>query len=131
MFISCFKQDGTYAFVSFCSSCRKKMATKRCSACRCFFYCSQACQKGHWKEGHKDDCRIYREDYQHRPPAAPGHARGVRPQPRGGDPLHLGRDGADTPGVRPRGTAGEPEPEPGRAPHADVCRPCARVYHDV
>ena len=31
--------------------------TKRCSKCHCSFYCSVECQKRHWRQEHKADCR--------------------------------------------------------------------------
>jgi len=29
---------------------------KRCGACKAVVYCSQTCQKAHWKGGHKEEC---------------------------------------------------------------------------
>ena len=30
---------------------------KKCAACRSVAYCSAGCQKSHWKQGHKADCK--------------------------------------------------------------------------
>ena len=32
--------------------------TPACAYCTAQFYCSQSCQKKHWKAGHRDECRI-------------------------------------------------------------------------
>jgi len=34
-------------------------AFKHCGQCRITYYCSQKCQKNHWKNGHKNDCQEY------------------------------------------------------------------------
>lgn len=53
------EQDQMYAF---CSSplCRKlydeSLKFRYCGACRVARYCSEECQKDHWKKGHKDAC---------------------------------------------------------------------------
>jgi MYND finger/RING-type zinc-finger len=39
-----------------CDSCGKENPSKRCSKCRCTFYCSVECQKEHWSK-HKAGCR--------------------------------------------------------------------------
>ena len=31
-------------------------ADKKCSKCRCTYYCSADCQKANWRAGHKEDC---------------------------------------------------------------------------
>lgn len=33
-------------------------ALKRCSTCKKAHYCSQACQRKHWRDGHKDICGV-------------------------------------------------------------------------
>lgn len=38
-----------------CSMCAK-LTFKRCSGCREHFYCSQGCQKQHWKLSHSSEC---------------------------------------------------------------------------
>lgn len=55
------EQDQLYLF---CSSpnCRKIYSESRkgfryCGACRLARYCSEACQKEHWKAGHRDSCQ--------------------------------------------------------------------------
>jgi len=53
-----------------CSSpgCQNQDATgkdfKRCSTCRTTIYCSENCQRHHWKNGHKQDCRKVVEQQQ-------------------------------------------------------------------
>ncbi|KAJ7625980.1 hypothetical protein FB45DRAFT_1030303 [Roridomyces roridus] len=32
---------------------------RRCSGCQTAAYCSQACQRADWTEGHRDDCRLH------------------------------------------------------------------------
>jgi tetratricopeptide (TPR) repeat protein len=40
-----------------CDTCEAPNPTKRCSQCRCTFYCSVQCQKVHWTENnHKMEC---------------------------------------------------------------------------
>ena len=39
-----------------CSYCNKKGELLRCTKCKVTRYCNQACQRNHWKEGHKDTC---------------------------------------------------------------------------
>jgi MYND finger len=34
---------------------------RRCAQCSVFSYCSEACQKAHWKQGHKADCNRVKE----------------------------------------------------------------------
>ena len=41
----------------FCSACGKKSDTaKKCTACKCVWYCDKDCQNKHWKE-HKKECK--------------------------------------------------------------------------
>ena len=41
----------------FCSSCGKESDTlKKCTACKCVWYCDKDCQKNHRRE-HKEECR--------------------------------------------------------------------------
>jgi tetratricopeptide (TPR) repeat protein len=42
-----------------CDACGASNPPKRCSRCRCAFYCSVECQKKHWRESHKSDCVHY------------------------------------------------------------------------
>jgi tetratricopeptide (TPR) repeat protein len=45
-----------------CDACGKENPSKRCSRCRCTFYCSVECQQEHWtKSNHKGECRPYLE----------------------------------------------------------------------
>ena len=39
-----------------CERCHEKGADKRCGRCREAWYCGAACQKQHWKDGHKHKC---------------------------------------------------------------------------
>jgi hypothetical protein len=52
--------SGTLSGYNFCSNPKCTAPTskkpKMCAACRTVFYCSKACQKQHWKAGHKADC---------------------------------------------------------------------------
>ncbi|KAJ7626203.1 hypothetical protein FB45DRAFT_923172 [Roridomyces roridus] len=34
---------------------------RRCSACQTAAYCSQACQRVDWTDGHREDCRLHQE----------------------------------------------------------------------
>ncbi|KAF9029480.1 hypothetical protein BDZ89DRAFT_1065450 [Hymenopellis radicata] len=45
-----------------CAACGSPHDLKICAGCRQRFYCSAACQKGHWKSTHKQEC----EDLQKR-----------------------------------------------------------------
>ncbi|XP_060587778.1 uncharacterized protein LOC132743262 [Ruditapes philippinarum] len=53
------EQDQIYAFCSF-PGCRKlyeeSLKFRYCGACRLARYCSEECQKEHWKKCHKDAC---------------------------------------------------------------------------
>ena len=41
-----------------CAACSKKGDIHlKCGACAAAAYCGKACQKAHWKAGHKHDCR--------------------------------------------------------------------------
>ena len=39
-----------------CECCGKEGSVKRCGRCHETWYCSPACQKKHWKQGHKTKC---------------------------------------------------------------------------
>jgi hypothetical protein len=39
-----------------CASCGKQGVAKKCAKCKLKCYCSAACQKQHWKGGHKAEC---------------------------------------------------------------------------
>jgi MYND finger/Sel1 repeat len=39
-----------------CGKTRKETSLRRCSKCKSVGYCSKACQRKHWKMGHKRDC---------------------------------------------------------------------------
>ena len=39
-----------------CDFCGKANPSKRCSQCRCYFYCSIECQKDDWTKRHKKFC---------------------------------------------------------------------------
>ena len=49
------KKDGRD--VSLCNQCGNPQGLKRCSQCHVALYCSGACQKQHWKEGHNKECK--------------------------------------------------------------------------
>ena len=36
---------------------------KVCSNCKSVYYCSQECQRVHWKNGHKEQCKILKAEY--------------------------------------------------------------------
>ncbi|KAH3889027.1 uncharacterized protein LOC127848794 isoform X2 [Dreissena polymorpha] len=59
------EQDQVYIFCS-SPSCRKIYGEcgkfRYCGACRLARYCTEACQKEHWKKGHKDSCQRARTD---------------------------------------------------------------------
>ena len=38
-------------------NCNESNPPKRCSKCKCTYYCSVECQRSHWKQEHKADCR--------------------------------------------------------------------------
>lgn len=51
-----------------CASCKRPSSSDigddkllACSACRCVWYCSQDCQRKHWKSSHKRICKAWRE----------------------------------------------------------------------
>ena len=37
---------------------------KKCKACKLVEYCSRECQVKDWKNGHKKDCKILRQQHQ-------------------------------------------------------------------
>lgn len=44
-----------------CSCCNETKPDRellRCGGCRQQFYCSKACQKAHWKQGHREPCKL-------------------------------------------------------------------------
>lgn len=48
--------DGREYIVCDGPGCSEKGPPKRCSRCRMTFYCGVACQRTHWKTGHKTEC---------------------------------------------------------------------------
>jgi tetratricopeptide (TPR) repeat protein len=46
-----------------CDACGATNPRKRCSRCRCAFYCSVDCQTKDWRESHKSDCVPYETMY--------------------------------------------------------------------
>merc|ERR1711964_581551 len=38
-------------------SCSMETGLKACQQCKSVWYCSRACQKRHWRAGHKKDCK--------------------------------------------------------------------------
>ena len=48
-----------------CASCdaplRDAADRKRCAACKRALYCGKACQRAHWKAGHKEECARSRD----------------------------------------------------------------------
>ncbi|TFY73711.1 hypothetical protein EWM64_g10301, partial [Hericium alpestre] len=50
----------------FCDICRKqalKKAFKRCTGCGVVVYCSKECQTTGWKKGHKEECKLTKENH--------------------------------------------------------------------
>ena len=48
--------------VKFCSACGKKSNTlKKCTACKCVWYCDRDCQSDHRKE-HKTECKLIKKE---------------------------------------------------------------------
>ena len=45
---------------SICAKCKKE-ASKRCSECKKYFYCSKNCQKKDLKSNHKNECKVHYE----------------------------------------------------------------------
>ena len=39
-----------------CAYCETSGAKLTCGKCKAAHYCSQACQRQHWKNGHKEKC---------------------------------------------------------------------------
>ena len=55
-------KNGTTPTKLFCSACGKKSdALKKCTACKCVWYCDKKCQNKHWKE-HKKECRPIKKE---------------------------------------------------------------------
>jgi len=49
-----------------CSKCGKESDTlKKCTACKCVWYCDKDCQNRHWKE-HKKECKVIKKELQKR-----------------------------------------------------------------
>lgn len=44
----------------YCTNCKKKSQTElsHCARCHKVYYCSPACQREHWKKGHKKECKM-------------------------------------------------------------------------
>ena len=42
-----------------CSYCQAPGAVLKCDACRQRRYCKRDCQKKHWKNGHREECRLH------------------------------------------------------------------------
>ncbi|KAG6555189.1 hypothetical protein Mapa_003228 [Marchantia paleacea] len=42
---------------NFCANCKTPSSTSRCSRCKTARYCGSVCQKQHWNDGHKEECR--------------------------------------------------------------------------
>lgn len=41
-----------------CSFCEEESPDLlKCSRCKEVYYCSRDCQRGHWREGHREDCK--------------------------------------------------------------------------
>lgn len=48
----------TLLYDKVCAGCCSTLGcTKKCSRCKKVYYCNEACQKKHWKEAHKRDCK--------------------------------------------------------------------------
>jgi hypothetical protein len=48
-----------------CHNCTKGTASNTCTKCRFTRYCSRECQKIHWKNGHKEQCKIWAAEAAH------------------------------------------------------------------
>ena len=66
------KDNGTEAIqknedpAKFCSACGKESdALKKCTACKCVWYCDKKCQHKH-RKGHKNECRLIKEELEKR-----------------------------------------------------------------
>ena len=46
--------------VGLCAACGAPQAAQTCTGCRAVRYCDRACQKRHWKSGHKGKCEKLR-----------------------------------------------------------------------
>jgi tetratricopeptide (TPR) repeat protein len=55
-----------------CDECGAKNPRKRCSQCRCTFYCSVDCQKKDWSAKHKLICLLYKQMCTKQKPAGAG-----------------------------------------------------------
>ena len=64
-----------------CAYCETSEAKLTCGKCKAAHYCSKACQKQHWKNGHKEEC-VKPAD---RRPALQPDARAPEAQPTSGD----------------------------------------------
>lgn len=51
-----FTYTGGFQHRDKCWECEKEYVSQ-CSGCQCAKYCSKACQRKHWKSGHKDKCK--------------------------------------------------------------------------
>jgi hypothetical protein len=50
--------EGRIKFISGrCRVCKKVGPTTTCSKCTCAYYCGAECQRAHWKDGHKQECK--------------------------------------------------------------------------
>ena len=55
-------EDGTPTNKKYCSWCSKENDTaKKCTACKCVWYCDKECQNKHWKE-HKKECKRVKKE---------------------------------------------------------------------
>lgn len=49
-----------------CSACGKESDTvKKCTACKCVWYCDKKCQNKHWRE-HKKECKVIKKELEKR-----------------------------------------------------------------
>ena len=68
-----------------CAYCETSGAKLTCGACKAAHYCSKACQKQHWKNGHKERCVAPEK----RRPKAPS-MNSVGPAPGAAEEIHSG-----------------------------------------
>ena len=55
------EENGTTP-TKFCSACDKEgSALKKCTACKCVWYCDKECQNKHWKE-HRKECKLIKKE---------------------------------------------------------------------
>ena len=60
------EDDQNEASAKLCSACDKKSNTlKKCTACKCVWYCDKKCQNKHWKE-HKKECKLIKKELDQR-----------------------------------------------------------------